>query len=1015
MKAKGLHLFLLLVLFLSLGSPEVYSQQAGGGTAGTATSNSSVTGVVLDSEGLPLPGVTVAVMKGDKMISGTATTIDGEFAIKVPAGAMLRFTYIGYAPREVAPVYGKSMEITMEESAEKMSEVVVNGYFTRNRNTYTGAAKSLSGDELLSVSATNILSALSSLDAGLNITQNNAMGSNPNSIPDLVIRSTTSLATDNETGLNSPLIVIDGVERDLQALYDMNIQDIERVDILKDASATALYGENAANGVIIIERKRVSQAPARVRYTFTPQMSFADLSSYKLCNSAQKLELERMAGLYDSPRGDLDQSYYDKLALVSAGRNVDWISKPVRNSFSHTHSLSVSGRGSSLDYNITADYSNLNGVMKEDGRNRYGMELYLSYRVREKLVVTLRAGHTSLDVKNSKYGSFSDYIEANPYDSPYDEYGYFNRVLSYGMLNPLYEASLSSFSKTQTRTQNASIDVRYNFRPNLYITAQGSYTTSKGTSDEFTSPDSYKYVSTPLDQCGSYTLGNLSTDNWSAKVVGNWIHNFDNEGTMSTLNVGGELRREKSTASYLTGSGFLSDDLADIAYATTYSTAQLPTGSEDLATSMGAFAAANFILKNRYVVDGSYRQLHTSKYGSNYRPAPFWSVGLGYNMHNENFIKDLGIFDILRLRGSYGRTGSVKFNSYQAIATYLFSTSYLHYAGVGAVPMAIPNPDLTWQTTKKFNVGITSSLFGDRLNINADYYRETTDDMLIDVSLPPSSGAGTVKNNYGKQKSYGVEFSVWGRIIQNRDWMWSVTATGLHSKSTILNISDALKRKNEENAAVNTETTPRLQYREGASPTIIWAVRSAGIDPASGKEIFIKQDGSYTYDYDTADQVACGDKNPKLQGTISSMLTYKNLSLNINFSYRFGGNLYNDTRMAKVESIDPQKNVDERAFTDRWKQPGDVSPYLAIKYNAESTSQSYFYTDRFVEKDNELLLSSVTLQYNVPQKVVNNLGLQRLYVSAGAEDLFRLTSAKYERGTTYPFSRSVNLSLSLTL
>ena len=144
------------------------------------------------------------------------------------------------------------------------------------------------------------------------------------------------------------------------------------------------------------------------------------------------------------------------------------------------------------------------------------------------------------------------------------------------------------------------------------------------------------------------------------------------------------------------------------------------------------------------------------------------------------------------------------------------------------------------------------------------------------------------------------------------------------------------------------------------------------------------------------------------------MLTYKNLSLNINFSYRFGGNLYNETRMAKVESIDPQKNVDERAFTDRWKQPGDVSPYLAIKYNAESTSQSYFYTDRFVEKDNELLLSSVTLQYNVPQKVVNNLGLQRLYVSAGAEDLFRLTSAKYDRGTTYPFSRSVNLSLSLT-
>ncbi|WP_304419394.1 carboxypeptidase-like regulatory domain-containing protein, partial [uncultured Duncaniella sp.] len=463
---------------------------AGNAYAQDTNSGGNVHGVVVDeAEHLPMPGVTVAVMKGSKMITGAATNLDGEFSVKVPDGAVLRFSYIGYAPQELAPVHGRSMEVVMKESAEKMQEVVVNGYFTRHRNTYTGAAKSLSGDELLSVSATNILSALSTLDAGLNITQNNAMGSNPNTIPDLVIRSTTSLATGNEVGLNSPLIVIDGVESNLQALYDMNIQDIERVDILKDASATALYGENAANGVIIIERKRVSQAPVRVRYTFTPKMSFADLSSYDLCDASQKLELERMAGLYDSESGSLDQSYYDKLALISGGRDIDWISKPVRNSFSHTHSLSVSGRGSSLDYNFTADYSDVNGVMKDDGRDRYGLNMYLSYRVRDKLIVTLRADHTSLTTNNSKYGSFSDYIAANPYDSPYDDHGNFSKSLSYNKNNPLYEASLSSFSKTNTRTQNVSLDVRYNFKPNLYVTAQGTYSTSKGTSDAFKSPD----------------------------------------------------------------------------------------------------------------------------------------------------------------------------------------------------------------------------------------------------------------------------------------------------------------------------------------------------------------------------------------------------------------------------------------------------------------------------------------------------------------------------------------------
>ena len=988
------------------------------GTASAQTSNGgTVNGTVVDeAEHLPMPGVTVAVMKGGKMVTGTSTNLDGEFTVKVPAGAKLKFSYIGYAPQELAPVFNKSMDIVLKEDAETMDEVVVNGYFTRKKNTYTGAAKTISGDELLSVSPTNILQAISTLDAGLNITQNNAMGSNPNNIPDLVIRSTTSLATSNEVGLNSPLIVIDGVESSLQALYDMNIQDIERVDILKDASATALYGENAANGVIIIERNRVTQAPVRVRYNFTPQFSFADLSSYDLCNAAQKLELERLSGLYKSPSGALDQSYYDKLAIVNSGTDIDWISKPVRNSFSHTHSLSVSGRGSSLDYNFTANYSDVNGVMKEDGRSRYGFDIYLSYRVRDKLVVTLRADHTSLQTNNSPYGSFSEYIAANPYESPYDSHGNYRKELSYSRNNPLYEASLSSFSKSNTRTQNLSLDVRYNFKPNLYITAQGAYSTSTGKSDVFRSPESnYFSASTALNQRGSYTLGNMGADNWSGKIIGNWIHNFDKEGTMFTLNLGWEVKRDKSTSSYLTGSGFLSDDLNDIAYATTYSIQELPNGGEDLSTSVGGFAAANFIFKNRYVVDGSYRLSGSSKFGADNRTAPFWSVGLGYNLHNESFMRDLGFVDLLRVRGSYGYTGSVKFSSYQAVSTYFYSINYLHYAGVGAIPMGIANPDLTWQTTKKFNIGLTSSLIKDRVNINFDYYRETTDDMLIDVSLPPSSGATSVKNNFGKQKSNGIEFSLWGKIIQTRDWGWNLSVNGLHSKTTILNISDALKRKNEENAEANNETAPRLQFREGYSPTTIYAVRSAGIDPASGKEIFIKKDGTYTYEYDALDQVACGDTNPKLQGTFSSLLTWKNLSLNLNFSYRVGGKLYNSTRMAKVENINPRGNVDIRAFTERWKQPGDRVPYLAINLlDDDKDIVTYAYSDRFVEKDNELWLSSLMLQYNFPQKMIQPIGLQRLYLSAGAEDLFRLTSAKYERGTSYPYSRSLNFSLSVT-
>lgn len=867
----------------------------------------------------------------------------------------------------------------------------------------------------------NILQTLATLDPSLNIAQNNAAGSNPNAVPDLVIRSTTSLSTSNEVGLNAPLIVIDGVEQSLQALYDMDINDIERVDILKDASATALYGENAANGVIVIERKRVSQSPVRIRYTVTPQLSFADLSSYDYCNAAQKLELEKRAGLYKSETGKLDESYFEKLALVTSGIDTDWKSKPVRNSFSHNHSLSISGRGSGLDYNVNANYQNTQGVMKDDGRTRYGMNVYLSYTAINNLVITLRASHDQLNINSSKYGSFSSYLECNPYDSPYDQYGNLRSELSYEMNNPLYEASLSSFDKSQSRTQQVSLDVRYNIKPNFFITAQGSYNTSRGTSDVFRSPDSHDFKNvTNISQKGKYTLGNTGSDQWAAKLVGNYIHNFDNDGTMLTLNLGGEIKRSKSTSSTLVATGFLSDEQNDIAYATTYPDGGKPSGSEDLSASLGGFLAANFMWKNRYVLDGSYRVSGSSKFGSDHRYAPFWSVGAGWNIHNEEFAKKLGWINTLRLRGSYGYTGSVKFSSYQAVTTYKYNSDYLSYTGVGAIPMGMANPDLKWQTTKKLNVGITSSLFGDRLNVNFDVYNEKTTDMLIDRSLPPSSGTTSVKANLGSQTSNGIEFSLWGKIIKTRDWEWSLSVNGLHSKTTINNISDAMKRMNEQNASGFTSSdgstniassSPLFQYREGESPSAIYAVRSAGIDPATGNEIFIKKDGSYTYKYDSKDQVSCGDTNPTLQGSISSMLQYKNFSLTASFSYRFGGEMYNSTRALKVENVNPRKNCDVRAFTDRWTNVGDVKPYIDI---AKATGNTSVYTDRFVEKDDELWLSSLYLQYNVPMTFLKKLHIQKMYLGIGTEDLFRITSAKYERGTSYPFSRSINMSASLT-
>ena len=474
----------------------------------------TLSGFIVDSNGEPLPGA-VAQIKGTDY--HCVADIDGAFRMGLPYQACkVSFSFVGMKEKTISLKQEKvdlKMNILLEDD-NKMKEVVVNGYYSRNKQTFTGASKTITQEELLSISPSNVIQAIATLEPSITITQNNAAGSNPNSIPDLVIRSTTSLATDGETGLNAPLIVIDGVESTLQALYDIDINDIERVEILKDASATALYGENAANGVIIVERKRGSNGPLRIRYTFTPTVSLADLSSYDLCNAQQKLELERRAGLYASATGSGDQSYYDRLALVASGVETDWIHKPVRNSFSHQHSLSIAGRGSGLDYNLNLNYGNTQGVMKDDMRRRLGMNVFMNYTAIKNLILTLRAGHNQVDTRDSKYGDFSDYVEANPYDSPYDERGNLRRTLSYSYNNPLYEASLGSFGKTENRSEELNFSARYNVMPGLFFTGQVAYNTSRGTSDTFLSPESNHYTSTTDNtKQGSYQLGNSGSEN----------------------------------------------------------------------------------------------------------------------------------------------------------------------------------------------------------------------------------------------------------------------------------------------------------------------------------------------------------------------------------------------------------------------------------------------------------------------------------------------------------------------
>lgn len=965
-------------------------------------------GSVLDKNKEPLPGVTV-LMKGTTV--GVATDSNGEFEFPAPksSNVVLVFSFVGMKSVEYKVVKGKPIVVIMEEDVNAMDEVVVNGIYTASKNSYTGSVTTISQEDILQVSQTNLFKALTTLVPGMRIIENNEQGSNPNNIPELLIRGTTSVATQGELGLNTPLIIVDGVETSMERLYDMDIFEIERVDVLKDASATAIYGDRAANGVIVVERKRVSDSKLRLRYNFVPDIQFADVSSFDLCDPAQKLELERRWGLYDDATGLAEKDYYEKMERISRGVNTDWKSIPLRNSWSHSHSLTATGRGGGLDYSVSLRYSNKFGVMRGDYRRNYGVGFYFSYHFRDKLTVNYRSDFYKTDTKDSPYGSFSQWVGMNPYDSPYDEYGELIPRLSFDAPNPMYNSTTGSFFTSKMKSFVNSVTLRWDILKGFFVTATANLGIDDWRMDDYTS----SLHTSSLDlanksQRGLYNLEGSEGWNWSTQGNITYSHAFDESGTILTINAGGNLKQRNTDTYGMSGEGFLKPNMNYITFAQQYQKDSKPIGGNIYSSSVSVFGNLNFIWKNRYYLDASYRSSANSGLGDNERWKPYWSFGLGWNAHNEEFIKNLGWISSLRLRGSVGYVGSGNFDGNLTNVIYTYLTNYI--TGLSALPSSMGNPDLKAQRTLSWNAGLTMELLDNRFELTFDWYKQISKDLLLPIGVPLSTGASTVQANLGESENYGYELAISGLIIKTQDWLWRLSVNTHHTINKLTKISNALIKQNSQNMAA-TGIAPKVQFEEGESTTAIFAVPSLGINPANGEEIFIRKDGSYTNVYHVEDKVSLGDKTPKLEGSIYSAIAYRNLSLSLSFNYTLGGYIYNSTRAGKVENINIYRNVDVRAFTERWVNPGDV---VAYPMGHKDQQERAIHTSRFVEKRNELHLSSLSISYNLPVNWVKRIGLKRLAIGVGFNDIFRISTVKFERGTSYPYMHSYNFMISPT-
>lgn len=1008
-----------------------------------------VRGVVFDVHGNPIPGVLITVVGKHR---GTTTNVEGVFGLDLQASkALVEFSFIGMKKKRVTLTSQSAyVKVTLEDESHELGETVITGYRNVNKNSYTGSSTQILGDDLRKVSQTNILDAIQSFDPSFRIMDNTQFGSDPNATPEMMIRGqsgvgnrtldTDKLSKSNlKNNPNLPTFIMDGFEVSIEKIYDLDPTRIESITILKDAAATAIYGSRAANGVVVVTTVAPKPGEVRVSYGFTGTLETPDLRDYNLANASEKLEIERRAGLFEKGYPGINSesagvnAYNQKLALIKRGIDTDWLSIPLRNGFDQKHSVFIEGGTQNLRYGIDGSFNKVQGVMKGSGRDRYAVGISLDYRLK-KFQVKNTTTFNHMKSKESPYGSFSDYTCLMPYDTPYED-GVLTQKLNYSVSNnnrtlnnPLYEATLGNYNTTSYDEYVNNLS--FNWYINDYWMAKGQFSVSKryNRSEKFVDPLSSS-TSAISESASSQKdkLGDLyTTSGNNLNLTGNAFIYYNQSFGKHNLN--GSAGWEVNTSTYDNVSahyrGFPSGQFHSLNYANEIY--KKPTKSEGTSRMVSMLATANYTWNNIYLLDLSVRFDGSSEFGSNQRWAPFYSTGAGINIHNYDFLKGNKYINKLKLRGSYGRTGKVNFPDYAAQTVYepLFDEWYA--TGYGAVLMALGNKDLTWEKTDKYDFGIETQLFNERLTLDFDYYYEKTFDLVNDVSLSNTSGFSTYKNNMGEVENKGFELTARYDAIKNKNWLVAFWGNIAHNTNKILKISDSQRAYNQRVAEfykkeqINQEdigssltdanySVPIAQYEEGQSLTSIWAVKSLGIDPTTGKEIFLNRDGTVTDKWDATQEVVCGNTQPDFNGAFGVNISYRQWSLFASFLYEWGGQQYNQTLVDRVENAKiAQGNVDLRVLTDRWQKPGDVAQFKNIK----DASLTTLPTSRFVQDNSFLRLNALTLTYDFNREwLKRNLGLRMLRLEASTSDLINWNSVRQERGLSYPKSYKFNFSV----
>ena len=987
----------------------------------------TLTGTVKGENGQGLDGVTVQDAATGKSL--TLTNKEGAFTVSVNSNMSLRFSFLGYESATISVDGRREIQVVLKSSKNEIEETVVTGYGTLRRESFTGAAKTITRKELEKFNTGNIFSLLQTLDPSFKVDERVDAGSNPNALPEINIRGVSSVG---EYAVNAPLVILDGFEVELKTLYDLDVNRIESISILKDASSTSLYGSRGGNGVIVIETRLPKDGKFTITYDAKPSTSIVDLTDYNLMNAAEKLEYERLAGIYisktNSPDWQLIEQemfnnlYNNRLRNVQEGVDTYWLKQPVRNSFSVNNSIRMEGGGNDVRYSLEGNYHDYKGVMKESGRKRGGASFNLIYRIPNVITFRNIASYQYTKAYNSPYGKFSTYAYLNPYERIFDDNGNYNirfgelgSYYSFGeapAFNPLYNATLGFKDQEETQFISNNLSLEWLINDNFKLNARASISRNMTSIDQYKSPfHTDYYLTTDALKKGSYHFGDSAKMAYEGRVDLQYSKSFNKH--QITANAMTEVRSSTTNGNFHTVTGYADDRFITPQMALGYELNSLPKSVSIPIREIGFLGSLFYTYDNRYNLSLTGRSDGASIYGKQNRFGNFWSAGASYNMHNEDWFRNEYV-NRLRVFANVGTNSTVSsFNAGMVSTSYDFVAGGYYNNQYAALYALQGNPALRWPEQKQTSVGVDFSLLQNLLNLNVSLYDRTTNRMISPITVAPSFGFG--KNMYfqnlGKASNRGFEIEANVRIMENphNNFSWFFNAAAVQNRSKLLEISNELRELNE--SLVQTDANgnvikPSTYYEVGQSLTVIRAVPSLGIDPSNGRELYRDLNGNVTYTWNPNNQVVVGNREADLYGSMGTTLNYKGLSVQINSVYSIGGDVFNSTLMDKIENNSPYLNADKRVLEERWKEPGDQALYKAINDLTRTQISS-----RFVQVENFLRISSINVNYNFGTAFLDKYKLQRLKLNFSMNDPFRFSSVGMERGISYPYAREYNLGL----